>query len=188
MTGFEAGILIFSVFVAVSVIFFTLRTGISPMPSSMSARRAMLKLVKEEEAGTLYELGSGWGGLAVSLARRFPESRVIGYELSPVPLAYSILVARFLQLRNLTYRRTDFQNTTFEDDAHLFCYLFPGGMESLAQKLNNTQNGPVTIISHTFRLPGFEPDETIQLEDMYGSTVYRYAVGRQLESRQTATK
>ena len=68
----------------------TIRTGISPVPTTPRVAAAMLDLVPALPPGRIYELGAGWGNLARALARRFPERQVVGYELSPLPL----LVAR----------------------------------------------------------------------------------------------
>ena len=70
---------------AVLIVVYSLRVGITPMPSSGAARRRIVELVPADLEGTILELGSGWGGLAVALARRFPAAQVVAYELSPVP-------------------------------------------------------------------------------------------------------
>jgi len=36
----------------------------------------------------------------------------------------------------------------------------------------------MVIISNTFRLPGWQPDEVVELDDLYRTRVYRYVVGR----------
>ena len=174
MSAFEAAVLTLFVYAAFSVVWFTLRTGISPMPSTMPARRAMLELAGTIDSGTIYELGSGWGGLAIALARRFPNATIIGYELSVVPYLYSVLIARLLGLSNLRFRRADFRTATFEEGGLIFCYLFPGGMEALSVKLNAEKTGSVKVISNTFRLPGLEASRTIELDDLYRSRVYLY--------------
>jgi hypothetical protein len=65
-----------------SIVWFTLRLGIAPMPSSARACRAMITACENAPPGPVVDLGSGWGTLAIAFARRYPGRRVVGYELS----------------------------------------------------------------------------------------------------------
>ena len=185
MTTFEAIILVMVVIVGVSVVWSTLRLGISPMPSSASARRAMLELVEGEHPTLIYELGSGWGGLAIDLARRYPEIQVVGYEQSFFPWLYATLIKRLARLENLQYRRSNLFEADLIEASHLFCYLYPQGMERLAGILSQHRAQETKLISNTFRLPGFDPLQTIELSDVYGTRVYAYELGTQAVRPQT---
>jgi len=56
-------VLITTVFiVGASIVFSTIKTGISPVPSSKKAYQAMITLADETGTGPIYDLGSGWGG------------------------------------------------------------------------------------------------------------------------------
>ncbi|KYL32230.1 hypothetical protein A2I96_18185 [Pseudoalteromonas tetraodonis] len=46
--------------IALSIVWSTLKTGISPMMSSSKARQAMLNAISMDEKGALIDLGSGW--------------------------------------------------------------------------------------------------------------------------------
>ena len=67
----------------------TVITGSSPMPTSPRVRRTMMAVLPERLPGApnaqIYELGSGWGGMAFALARRYPRHLVTGLEISPLP-------------------------------------------------------------------------------------------------------
>ena len=45
----------------------------------------MLAALPVKLEGTVYDLGSGWGGMAFALARRYPGCRVTGFEVPPLP-------------------------------------------------------------------------------------------------------
>ena len=62
-----------------------LAVGVAPAMTSTKVRAVMLKAVPDDIEGTIFELGSGWGGLAFALARRFPRCPVRAFEISPVP-------------------------------------------------------------------------------------------------------
>lgn len=89
--GLEITLFIILIGISLSIVYRTWKNGISPMPSSPKARKAMLDLIPAGFQGNIYELGSGWGKLAFELANRFPQSHVTGYETSPVPYYWSRL-------------------------------------------------------------------------------------------------
>lgn len=160
---------------AASVIITTLRVGISPMPSSALARRAMLELSGDGRSDTLVELGAGFGAVAVGLARRHPRATVIAYECSFVPWLVTRL--RALTVRNLVVRRADFLEADLSGASLLVCYLFTGGMQALEAKLRR-ERLQLAVITNTFRIRGLEPDQVVRLDDLYRSEVARYGPRR----------
>jgi hypothetical protein len=158
---------------ALSIIVSTLRLGISPMPTSRRVRRAMLAMVPADVRGEVHELGCGWGGLAVSLARHCPKARVIAWEASLVPWLVSWLRGRGVE--NLQVRRGDFLRADLSRAEVLVCYLFTGGMRALAEKLARERGGtPVCLVSNTFSVHGWTPVDTVTVEDAWRTRVYRY--------------
>ena len=169
----DIAVLVVAMLVVAAIVWSTLRVGISPMPSSALACRAMLAAAAQAPPGSIVDLGSGWGTLAIRCARAWPERRVIGYELSWVPWLVSMLFKHLLRLRNLELRREDFLQADLASAAVLLCYLFPRGMQDLANKLRREAGHPL-VVSNTFALPSFEPDEVMQLQDIYRTRVYVY--------------
>jgi hypothetical protein len=105
----DAAIVGGALMVALSLIGFTISTGIAPMPSSTAACRAMRAAVAAAPDGPVVDLGSGWGTLAISVARVDPGRRVIGYEVSWFPWLVSVALARVLRLSNVRFVRADFR-------------------------------------------------------------------------------
>jgi hypothetical protein len=159
---------------ALSVIGSTLRLGISPMPTSPRVRRAMLAMVPPMTQGEVHELGCGWGGLALALARHCPRARVIAWEASLLPWLVSRLRAR--GVANLEVRRGDFLEGDLARAEVLVCYLFTGGMRALAGKLSRERSGEaVCLVTNTFAVHGWPPAETVTVDDLWRTRVYRYA-------------
>ncbi len=177
-----AGALLYLLLLAVlvagmlSIVFHTLRTGISPMPTSGRVRRQVLSLLPEDLEGTVLELGSGWGTLAFSLADRCPRARVVAYELSPVPYAFAWLRQRLAPRPNLRLVREDFFRASFSGASAVVCYLFPGAMTRLGPKLSEELAPGARILSHTFALRGWKPLRTLVVDDLYRTPVYLYEV------------
>ncbi len=124
--------------------------------------------------GPIVDLGSGWGTLVVALARKYPHRQVIGYELSLVPWLFSKIRKSVSGLDNLELYRSDFLDADLSDASVLTCYLFPGGMVSLEDKLERDNISDVLIVSSTFALPSSEPVKVIRVKDIYNTPVYLY--------------
>jgi len=162
-----------------SIVFHTLRTGISPMPSSAKARHQLLSLVPPDLEGPILELGAGWGTLAFALADHCPRAQVLAFELSPLPYAFCRLRQRLAPRRNLRFAREDFFRASFSGASAVVCYLFPGAMSRLAPKLTDELAPGTRILSHTFALRGWTPSRTLVAGDLYRTPVYLYeAPGR----------
>jgi hypothetical protein len=183
--------------VTISIIYSSLRFGISPMPSSRKAYSAMFQLIDtvsgSEDVSTLsstiasthsstlnlknngpiIDLGSGWGNLVLRIAKRYPNKEVIGYEMSILPWLTSVLLKKTFGLNNLTLHRQDFYNVKFPAKSVLVCYLFPEAMAKISTKLLE-QSEVHFLISNNFALPGFQLCKTIQLNDFYKSPIYLY--------------
>lgn len=164
-----------------SIIIYSLFLGISPMPSSQKAQDAIIQLLPNDlEGGVIYELGSGWGGLALDLAKRHPEAKVIAFELSPVPLLFSRVRQLLSRRTNLTILRKNFYDYNLSDAKAIICYLFPGGMRKLAPKLRRELPKNCVIISNTFSLPDWESDPPYFLNDLSSTRIYRYFATRRV--------
>lgn len=159
---------------ALSVLLSALRLGIGPVPTGLRVRRVMLAQLPPEVDGTIYELGAGWGGLALALARSQPKARVIAMEASWVPWAFSVLRVALTGVPNLEVRRGDFFATDLSHAQVVVTYLFTGAMARLATKLSTELKPGAYVVSQTFALPSWQPRHTEKANDLYRTPVYRY--------------
>ena len=164
--------LVLTVFVL--LLAYSVRTGISPVPTTPRVAEALLALVPEIPPGTVYELGSGWGNLALALARRFPDRPVVAYELSPLPWLASRLWLRLFPRPNLTLRRADFFEAPLGQAALVVCYLYPGAMGRLAPKLERELAAGTLVLSNCFAVPGWLPEAVRRAHDQYETEVFLY--------------
>jgi len=176
----SAGIIICAAIAALSVIFYAIRFGIGPMPSSPKVRHAILELARGHDAeGPVYELGAGWGTLAFPLARRLTGRPIVAYEISPLPFLFMKARLRFSSLPNLRIKRQNFLRVSLADASMIVCYLYPGGMRKLCDKLERELADSAVVVSSTFAVPGWKPAKTVELNDLYRTRVYEYRVGSQ---------
>lgn len=176
----ETGIFLFIVaasFVScLTILISTLRTGSPPMPSGRGLREEALQLLEREAIpdGAIYELGSGWGGLARAIAQRYPDRQVIGVEASILPFAVSAMVSKFVGPKNLRFVHTDVRRIHVENAGLLLCYLSGDTLKRVAPALEDDLPAETTILSITFAWPGRRPSVTHRVRDMFRSPIYLY--------------
>ena len=156
-----------------SIVYWSLRNGISPTPSSRAQIATILQAIPDNTTGVIFELGSGWGTLAMALAKALPQCRIIGVENSPLPYAVSRLLARIFSRKNLNLMHADMLRVPLEDASLVVCYLYPGGMRKLKPVLEKLRKGTV-VISNTFSVPEWKAERVLTVKDVYRSPVYLY--------------
>ncbi len=165
---------------AVGSIFFTAsRVEAVPMPSLPRVRAAVVdEVARLPGIRRVVEVGSGWGGLALRIARSHPEKRVIGIEASAVPL----LVSRARRAvrgapENVEFRHADFRSMEIEPRTAYVCYLAPPAMRSVRELVENGTREGVVVVSALFAVPGWEPVNTRTACDVHATTIYVYEPG-----------
>ncbi|MGI9280992.1 MAG: hypothetical protein ACR2PX_15410 [Endozoicomonas sp.] len=176
MTNLEQAILtlifLAGTLITASIVYWSLRLGITPTVTSGKVRSKLRESLPADVEGNIYELGCGFGSLIPMLAKQYPDRIIYGIERSPIP--FWIARIRCWHLKNVMIIQKDFFNTEWQDARLIICYLYPGAMEKLAGAFHTKVGEGCYIISHTFRLPGWEPERENKANDLYRSPVYRY--------------
>ena len=160
---------------SISIVGFSLYTGISPMPSSRAAQKAFLKVLPQN-AVHIYELGSGWGGVAFAMARACPKATIHAFELSWVPWLISICIRAIYQYKNVKiYRRNFFCFSLSKADV-VVCYLYPGAMCKLRSVFEKELRSKTQVLSNSFAIHGWKPHAVIPVNDIWHSKIYAYIV------------
>ena len=171
---------IIGLMLTLSIVWATVRWGISPMPSSNQARRTMLDMVPNSDAFHIIELGSGWGHLAFAVRTRFPQARITGYEASLFPWLWSAICTRWKR-NEVEFKKGDFFEADLSNADVVLTYLYTGAMQKIAEHQASLTPGTI-LISNTFRVPGWTPDEVVELDDLYRTRIYRYTVPAGVEN------
>ncbi|EFM08630.1 conserved hypothetical protein [Paenibacillus curdlanolyticus YK9] len=165
---------------ALSIVYRSLRNGITPMPSSAPVRRAVAaELSRIASRGTLVEAGSGWGTLAMHIAKQCPGWRVIGVENSRIPYLFAKAAARYMIHRNAAFERSDLYAYPFGEVDAVVCYLYPGAMARLRPLLERQLAPGSCVISVCFAMPGWRPDRVLTCRDLHRTRVYVYKTQQQ---------
>ncbi len=111
-------------------------------------------------ARTIIDLGCGGGGIMRALSRAFPESFVIGYELSLPAYAIAKILNLFL-LPRFSYRVQwgDFYRANFQHADIIYCFLMPHALKRLESKFREELKPDCVVISYSFPLPGWRGEE-----------------------------
>lgn len=181
---------------ALSIVYRSWRNGISPMPSPAVVRRAAVRELRRLLRtpapgtadgrfrqldvplghGTIVEAGSGWGALAMDLARSFPQRQIIGIENSILPWLFSRLTVRLNAVRNIRLLRGDIYEYGYEEAVAVVCYLYPGAMKRLDPILRSRLADGAWVVSICFALPGWRAAHEITCSDLYRTKIYFYRI------------
>ncbi|MGF7049536.1 SAM-dependent methyltransferase [Paenibacillus sp. DS2015] len=172
------GVLIVGMFTAVlSIVYVSLRNGISPMPSTAPVRQVVTAEIKRiTNRKSIVEAGSGFGTLAIHMGKYHTDSQIIGLENSRIPLWISKLLARMDNRTNVTFLRRDLYTYSYKDADLVVCYLYPGAMKRLTSIWSKGLNPGAQVISVCFAIPDWEPDRVTICKDIYHTKVYIYTV------------
>jgi hypothetical protein len=160
-----------------SIVYVSWKNGISPMPASASVRHAVAAEINRfAERGLMVEAGSGWGTLALYVAKQCLGWRIIGIENSPIPLWISRQVSRFVFSTDVSFIKEDLYTYPYESVDLVVCYLYPGGMKRLSTIFREKMVPGARVISVCFALPGWQMERVINCGDLYRTKVYVYIV------------
>jgi len=171
----ELIIFVLLIYIVMSVVLYTLKIGISPMFSSSKVTAFILQKINIYDKNTIIDLGSGWGLFTYIVAKNNPNKKVIGYELSPFPFYFSILIKTIFQIKNLNFYRKDFLKIEFSSDVLYYAYLFPKGMENLENKIVQSDQ-KLLLLSSTFALPKEKAFAKNILDDLFKTPIYTYKI------------
>ncbi len=157
-----------------SIVWSTVRLGISPMPSSRSQTQAVLSVLPADFAGTLFELGAGWGTLAFALAKRFPHARIVAFEGSWIPWLFCWLRRQVQRRPNLSLRYEDFFKADWSEADIFVAYLFTGAMQRLGEALPLRARPGALLVTHTFAARALEPVSEAHVADSWRTPVMVY--------------
>ncbi|MGB0359978.1 MAG: hypothetical protein ACPGEF_00995 [Endozoicomonas sp.] len=170
MTIFTIFIVILAILISGSLLFWTLRLGIGPVPTSPSVQINIHEILPEKVSGNVVELGCGWGQLLKIIKLKYPSHNIQAYERSTFPALFCQLMT------SITIKKKDFFNADFSDTGLIVCYLYPGAMDRIERDIIPKLPSGCWIVTHTFSLRKRNPVKLIKSNDMYRTPIYLYKV------------
>jgi len=160
--------------ILLSIVYWSVKNGISPMPTSRKTKAQLLSMLPLISKGIIYELGCGWGTLAFPLAQKYPNFQVIALETSPIPYSFCQLRLWLYPLPNLLFQKKDYLNASLYDSALIVCYLYPQAMNTLKAKFEKELKLNTWVLSNTFAIPSWKPFIVNEIDDLYHTKIYLY--------------
>lgn len=156
MTAIASFIAVLIVFaLAASILVFQGITGVPPLSSSSSEAADVISLLKQTglpEQAIVYDLGCGWGSLVIALARAFPDARIRGIEMSPLP--YCVARFRTRKMPNVFLQWGSFYAIDLRDVQAVTSYLMVKSMPKLADFLDRMLKSGTPVVALTFWFRG----------------------------------
>ncbi len=155
-------------------IYYDKRLGMPTVPSSKQAVEMALAQVPPDTSGKILELGSGYGGLAIAAARRFPACEVVAIEFAPLPYWISVVRKKMNpELKNLTFLRQDFFEYSFSDARIVLGYVLQPLLEKLKAKFREMPAGGLIVLNH-YSIPGWTAEKALDIEGLFDKKVFVY--------------
>ena len=144
-------------------IFITNIKGRAPeIPSTIKQRMAVVKQIHKfaPNAKTIIDIGSGWGTMVRTVAKKNKHAKVIGVEIMPLPYIYSLIRSVFV--RNAKFVRADAFKYINKDNKKFdvgITYLLTPEMRNVQKVLSHFD----VLISVDFPLPDVKPTQKIKI-------------------------
>jgi SAM-dependent methyltransferase len=127
----------------------TFRTQVPYFPSGRRVWEEVARQLPPGRPLRVIDIGSGLGGLVLELARRRPESSVVGIELAPLPWLASQLRVKLSGSR-ARFLRGDYEQLDFARFDVVFAYLSPAAMSALWRKAAAEMRPGSVLMSYEF--------------------------------------
>ncbi|MES2016343.1 MAG: class I SAM-dependent methyltransferase [Pseudomonadota bacterium] len=138
----------------------TFRTQVPYYPSGARVWDEVARLLPQERPVCAIDIGSGLGGLVLELARRRPDSIMVGIELAPLPWLVSRVRAALSGSR-ARFVRGDYEQLDFANYDAVFAYLSPAAMSALWRKAQREMRPGAMLLSYEFLITEKAPDLSI---------------------------
>jgi hypothetical protein len=154
---------------------YAIRLRVVPMPTSPKAAQEIISYIPSD-IKSVTDFGSGWGDLALAIARARPDIEVTGIELSPVPYALSRMRALLAAKPNLDFIRADFRTLDRDPGDVVICFLDPRVMGDVGDVLEQRMAGGGIVISRAFAIPGWQAFGEVPMK-AGSDQLYLYRIG-----------
>jgi SAM-dependent methyltransferase len=143
--------------------------------SGPAAWHHLLPLIPQEAGAQVADLGAGLGGPLAYLARRRPDAQFVGVEASPLVWLVAWL-RTWPRRRNCRMRWGSLWRLDLRGFDLVFAFLSPAPMEALWRKALLEMRPGTLLVSHTFEIPGVEPEARIPVPGRPGACLLLYRV------------
>jgi protein-L-isoaspartate O-methyltransferase len=146
------------------------------VPTPPDVVEKMLEVAKVTSDDVVYDLGSGDGRIVIAAAQKF-GARAVGVELDPNLYKQSSDRIKELGLEGRAQiLHENLFNVNVRHATVVTLFLLTSVNQKLRPMLEKQLRPGARIVSHDFQIPGWEPEQTIEVVSKSGSThkIYLY--------------
>jgi tRNA A58 N-methylase Trm61 len=146
------------------------------VPTPQDIVEKMLDVAKVKSDDVVYDLGSGDGRFVITAVQKY-GARAVGVELDPDLYRQSRDRIKELGLDDRArVECEDMFDVTVRPATVVVLYLLTSFNEKLRPKLERELHSGTRIVTHDFNVPGWEPDQTLEVTSHNGIThkIYLY--------------
>lgn len=129
--------------------------GAPYVPTSMKEVRFILKEAGLKKGQFFLELGSGDGRVTREAVTKY-SVRGLGIDANPVLILISRLWTWFKKIKNVEFKKQDILKTDVSQADVIYLFLFPELIAKLTPTIKNRSKKNLLLISHGFKIDGFE--------------------------------
>jgi hypothetical protein len=144
------------------------------VPTSDKMLDEILKEARLKKGKRFIELGSGDGRVVIKAGREYGVSGK-GVELNPFLYYLANILTRVKGVRNVSFRMGNFYKSDIKDADYIFLFLLPKSVEKLGKKIDKECKRGTLVISHAFKIKGFE-EKLIKIQERKSYSTYFYKI------------
>lgn len=143
--------------------------GISAAPWVPTRRRELellLSTMPDLKDGLAVDLGSGTGTILFAIARRYPEAKLVGYEISLLPwlAAWLRVACSPVKYRNVSFRLQSLYRADLSEAKLVTCFLLPSAYPKVIPIISKKLGSEAWLAVEGWPLPNIELDHESKTE------------------------
>ena len=155
----------------------TFWTRVPFYPTSQLMYQAVNQQLPKNQAFHFIDLGCGYAGLLLFLAKIHPQATFEGIEVAPLPALLARIRALICGCSNLKIKWGSFWKINFAKYNYIYAFLAPDPMPQLWQKVSTERQQGVLLVN-SFPVPA-KAQEEIQVADERNCKLFIYKLNKQ---------
>jgi hypothetical protein len=160
--------------------YYQIKTGVRPLATPQASIAYLAQLLERSaESGTFVQLGAGYGGCILALAKRLPTWQVTGVEFSPTPWIVANLRTIGKNFGNYRFFLNDPTQWPLKDYSVVFIHQEKAIVKQWEASIARRLQPGTLLISYNAPLPHIKPIETMIVNPQTTLYIYRRSVAQE---------
>ncbi|OGY59341.1 MAG: hypothetical protein A3F24_00630 [Candidatus Colwellbacteria bacterium RIFCSPHIGHO2_12_FULL_44_17] len=143
-------------------------------PIKKSDINRLIGLAEIKDSDIVYDLGAGDGRIVLEIAKQFPTTRVVGFEISITLFLVAVARLRLAGVRNARILFKNFYKQNLAEANVVTIFLMPFAMKKLERQFKSQLKPGTRILSYCFPLPESQGETDKPTKN--DRAIYKYVV------------